>query len=154
MQLSGELVAPRTPAEVADLLGDPAQFALLFPDFRGVEVEDLTHFTVALAAGFGSLNGTLKLRLERMEFEPARRLRYSGGGIAAGNQILFELAFDLEPIEGGSRTLWNGSFSVQGALALFAAALIDDLGRHNLEQLVANLGNALSGPPPIPHISV
>ena len=45
-KFAGEFEVTKLPEEVYDFLTDPNKFAPLLPEFRGVTVQDATHFTV------------------------------------------------------------------------------------------------------------
>ncbi len=143
MKSSGEFVVPRAASDVFGYIADPAQFSRCFPDYEAVQIDDETHFTVSLAVAFGAHNGRLDLHLERMAAEPPEALRYTGWGLAARNDIRFELTFQLAPELDATRVAWSGEFAVEGMLALFAGPMVEQLGERNLRQLATNLQSAL-----------
>lgn len=144
MHFSGEFETSCLPGRVFDLLHDREQFARLFPDFQRVQLSDSSGLTVSLAIALGSLRSTLELTLERSEqFDPVE-VKYAGNSNAAGSQIKMDVAFTIAPENAGSKVHWQCSADVQSSIPFLGPQMMENLGRTQLEKLIANLEQRLA----------
>ena len=143
MNHSGTFLTNRTAEEVFDIVADPQRFAPLLPDFESISVRDTTRFTLRIKIVVGQISGHANLDMELCAAERPSRVEYRGQGIVAGSQLLFAMQFQLRC--GGTETQvsWQGQVSVDGMLAMMAGAVIDSMGRRNLEETVERLQHEL-----------
>ena len=77
IKFSGEFEVKRTPEQVYDFLTDPQKFAPLLPDFKGVTVQDPTHFTVKVNVGISYIKGVADVKMELIQAQRPSRAQYS-----------------------------------------------------------------------------
>ncbi len=147
IKFSGEFTSPRTPDEVYDFLSDPNKFAPLLPDYESMSVQDATHFTVKVRVGVGNIRGSAEIKMELAEAVRPQRALYKGKGSAVGSQITVNAGFDLSPVDGATRIVWQGEAGVFGKLASMAGGMLEPLGKKNIQKLIDGLQWALTWPP-------
>lgn len=145
IKFGGEFEIRRTPEEVYDFLTDPRKFAPLLPDFQGMTQQDDTHFTVKVKLGTSAIKGAADMKMELTQADRPRRAEYKGQGSAVGGKVVMAAAFDLMPAGKGTKVVWQGEAQVLGALAMFAGAMLEPLGKQNVQKLIDRLQAALSG---------
>ena len=144
IKLGGELQVKRTPEEVYDFLIDPTRFAALLPDFQALSVQDETHFTVKVNVGISYIKGVADVKMELAQAERPKRAQYKGQGSVAGGNVSLTAGFDLSPVDGGTRVVWQGETQIFGRLASVAGGLLEPLGRKNVQKLIDGLQAALA----------
>jgi len=144
IKLEGIFEVTRSPAEVYEFLVDPAKFAPLLPEFRGMVAQDATHFTVKVNVGISHIKGVADVKMELTEDERPKRAQYKGQGNVAGGSVSFTAGFDLLQVDsGGTRVAWQGEAQVFGRLASVAGGLLEPLGKKNVRKLIDGLQAAL-----------
>jgi uncharacterized protein len=146
IQFSGEFTTPRSPDEVFDFLSDPSKFGPLLPDFQSMNMQDPTHFTVKVKVGVGNIRGAAEIKMELVEAVRPLRAQYKGQGNAVGSQVSVSAGFDLTPLPGNTRVVWQGETGVFGKLASMAGGMLEPLGRKNIQKLIDGLQQALAQP--------
>ncbi len=144
IKISGQFEVKRTPEEVYDFLTDPNKFAPLLPEFRGLTVQDATHFTVKVNVGVSYIKGAADVKMELAEAERARRAQYKGQGSMAGGNVAVVAGFDLAPISSGTKVNWQGEAQIFGSLASVAGGLLEPLGKKQVQKLIDGLQAALA----------
>ncbi len=144
IKMLGEFEVRRSPEEVYEFLVDPAKFAPLLPEFRGMEVQDANHFTVKVNVGISHIKGVAQVKMELADGERPKRAQYKGQGSVAGGGVAFTAGFDLSNIDtGGTKVAWQGEAQVFGKLASVAGGLLEPLGKKNVQKLIDALQAAL-----------
>jgi uncharacterized protein len=143
MNHSGTFLTNRTAEEVFDIVADPQRFAPLLPDFESISVRDTTHFNLRIKIVIGQISGHANLDMELCVADRPSRVEYRGQGIVAGSQLIFAMQFQLGCGGTETRVSWQGQVSVDGVLAMMAGAVIDSMGRRNLEETVERLQDEL-----------
>ncbi len=144
IKFGGEFEVKRTIEEVYDFLTDPNQFAPLLPDFQSVAVQDATRFAVKLNVGISYIKGTADVKMELTQAEGPKRAQYRGQGSVAGGNVSVTAGFDLSPVDGGTKVVWQGEAQIFGRLTSVAGGLLEPLGRKNVQKLIDGLQAALS----------
>jgi carbon monoxide dehydrogenase subunit G len=146
IKFNGEFEVKRKPEEVHDFLTDPNKFAPLLPEFRGMSVQDATHFTVKVNVGVSYIKGTAEVKMELAQAERPRRAQYKGQGSVAGGNVSLIAGFDLSPVDDGTKVAWQGEAQVFGRLTSVAGGLLEPLGKKNVQKLIDGLQAALKVP--------
>ena len=148
IKFNGEFEVKRKPEEVHDFLTDPNKFAPLLPEFRGMLVQDATHFTVKVNVGVSYIKVTAEVKMELAQAERPRRAQYKGQGSVAGGNVSLVAGFDLSPVDNGTKVAWQGEAQVFGKLTSVAGGLLEPLGKKNIQKLIDGLQAALKEPVP------
>ena len=148
IKFNGEFEVKRTPEETYDFLTDPQKFAPLLPEFKGMSVQDLTHFTVNVNVGVSYIKGVAEVKMELAEAQRPTHAQYKGQGKVAGGNVSLIAAFDLQPSAAGTKVAWRGEAQVFGRLTSVAGGLLEPLGRKNAQKLINGLQAAIDGVPP------
>jgi carbon monoxide dehydrogenase subunit G len=143
IKFSGEFEVKRTPEEVFDFLTDPNKFAPLLPEFRGISVQDTTHFTVQVNVGVSYIKGVANVKMELAQADRPQRAQYKGQGSVAGGNVSMVAGFDLSPNAEGTKVAWQGEAQVFGRLTSVAGGLLEPLGKKNVQKLINGLQAAL-----------
>jgi carbon monoxide dehydrogenase subunit G len=143
IKFSGEFEVKRTPEEVYDFLTDPQKFAPLLPEFKGVAVQDPTHFTVKVNVGISYIKGVADVKMELIQSQRPSRAQYKGQGSVAGGNVSMIASFDLSPNADGTKVAWQGEAQVFGRLTSVAGGLLEPLGKKNVQKLIDGLQAAL-----------
>jgi carbon monoxide dehydrogenase subunit G len=143
IKFAGDFEVKRTPDEVYDFLSDPNKFASLLPDFQGLSIQDPTHFTVKVNVGISYIRGTAEIKMELVESDRPKRALYKGQGSMAGGNVALTAAFDLSPLDSGTRVAWQGEAQIFGGLASMAGGLLEPLGKKQVQKLIDGLQAAL-----------
>lgn len=144
IKFGGEFEIKQSPEEVYDFLTDPQKFAPLLPDYQSMTQQDATHFTVKVNVGISYIKGAADMKMELTEADRPKRAQYKGQGSAAGGKVAMIARFDLTPVGGGTKVVWQGEAQVFGALASVAGGLLEPLGKKNVQKLIDGLQTALS----------
>jgi carbon monoxide dehydrogenase subunit G len=143
IKFNGEFEVKRPPEEVYDFLTDPKKFGPLLPDFQGMTVQDATHFTVKVNVGISYIKGVAEVKMELVQAERPKRAQYKGQGSVAGGNVSFIAGFDLSPVDGGTKVVWQGEAQIFGRLMSVAGGLLEPLGKKNVQKLINGLQAAL-----------
>jgi 2-furoyl-CoA dehydrogenase large subunit len=143
IKFGGEFEVKRNPEAVFDFLTDPKQFGPLMPEFKGLAVQDATHFTVKVNAGISYIKGVAEVKMELAQADRPKRAQYKGQGSVAGGNVSLTAGFDLSPTADGTKVAWQGEAQVFGRLASVAGGLLEPLGRKNVQKLIDGLQAAL-----------
>jgi len=76
IKFSGNFEVQKTPEQVYEFLTDPNKFAPLLPEFKGMSVQDPTHFTVKVNVGVSYIKGTADVKMELTQAERPSRAQY------------------------------------------------------------------------------
>jgi carbon monoxide dehydrogenase subunit G len=145
IKFGGEFEVKRSPEEVYDFLTNPEKFGPLLPDFKGMSVQDPTHFTVKVNVGVSYIKGTAEVKMALAEADRPGRAKYTGQGSVPGGGANIVAGFDLSGANGGTKVAWAGEAQVFGKLASIAGGLLEPLGKKNVQKLIDALQAALSG---------
>ena len=143
IKFNGEFEVKRPPEEVYDFLTDPKKFGPLLPDFQGMTVQDATHFTVKVNVGISYIKGVAEVKMDLIQAERPKRAQYKGQGSVAGGNVSFIAGFDLSPVDGGTKVVWQGEAQIFGRLMSVAGGLLEPLGKKNVRKLIDGLQAAL-----------
>ncbi len=144
IKFAGDFEVKRSADEVYDFLTDPNRFAPLLPDFKGVTVQDPTHFTVKVNVGISYIKGTAEVKMELAEAARPSHALYKGQGSVAGGNVSMTAGFDLSPTADGTKVMWKGEAQVFGRLTSVAGGLLEPLGKKNVQKLIDGLQKALT----------
>jgi uncharacterized protein len=144
IKFGGEFEVQRSPEEVYDFLTNPEKFGPLLPDFKGMSVQDPTHFTVKVNVGVSYIKGTAEVKMTLAEAERPRRAKYTGQGSVPGGGSNIVAGFDVAGVNGGTKVTWAGEAQVFGKLASIAGGLLEPLGKKNIQKLIDSLQAALT----------
>ncbi|HLX76099.1 MAG TPA: SRPBCC domain-containing protein [Terriglobales bacterium] len=144
IKFGGEFDVQRSPEEVYDFLTNPEKFGPLLPDFKGMSVQDPTHFTVKVNVGVSYIKGTAEVKMALAEAERPRRAKYTGQGSVPGGGANIVAGFDVAGVNGGTKVVWVGEAQVFGKLASIAGGLLEPLGKKNIQKLIDSLQAALT----------
>jgi len=143
IKFSGTFDVQRNLEEVYDFLTDPAKFAPLLPEYRGMSLQDATHFTVKVNVGVSYIKGVADVKMELAQAERPQRAQYKGQGSVAGGNVTLIAAFDLVAAETGTKVAWQGEAQVFGRLTSVAGGLLEPLGKKQVQKLIDGLQTAL-----------
>jgi uncharacterized protein len=143
IKFSGNFEVQKTPEQVYEFLTDPNKFAPLLPEFKGMSVQDPTHFTVKVNVGVSYIKGTADVKMELTQAERPSRAQYKGQGSVAGGNVSLVAGFDLAPIANGTNVAWQGEAQIFGRLTSVAGGLLEPLGKKNVQKLIDGLQAAL-----------
>jgi carbon monoxide dehydrogenase subunit G len=143
IKFSGDFEVQKTPEQVFDFLTDPQKFAPLLPEFKGMSVQDPTHFTVKVNVGVSYIKGTADVKMELSQAERPTRAQYKGQGSVAGGNVSLVAAFDLHPNGDSTKVAWQGEAQIFGRLTSVAGGLLEPLGKKNIQKLIDGLQAAL-----------
>lgn len=143
IKFSGQFEVKRTPEQVYDFLTDPQKFAPLLPEFKGLAVQDPTHFTVKVNVGISYIKGVADVKMELVQADRPSRAQYKGQGSVAGGNVSMIAGFDLIPNAEGTKVEWQGEAQVFGRLISVAGGLLEPLGKKNIQKLIDGLQAAL-----------
>ena len=144
IKFSGEFEVKRAPDEVYDFLTDPEKFGPVLPDFKGMTVQDATHFTLKVNVGISYIKGVAEVKMELVQAERPKSARYKGQGSVAGGNVSFTAGFDLLPADAGTKVVWQGEAQIFGRLTSVAGGLLEPLGKKNVKKLIDGLQAALA----------
>ena len=143
IKFAGAFEVKRNLEEVYDFLTDPNRFAPLLPEFQGLNVHDVTHFTVKVNVGVSYIKGTADVKMELAQAERPSRAQYKGQGTVAGGSVVMTASFDLAPNTEGTKISWQGEAQVFGRLTSVAGGLLEPLGKKQVKKLIDGLQSAL-----------
>jgi len=143
IKFSGDFEVARTPEEVFTFLTDPNKFCPLLPEFKGMTVQDATHFTVKVNVGISYIKGVADVKMELTEADHPKRAQYKGQGNVAGGGATLVAGFDLTPTPTGTKVAWQGEAQVFGRLTSVAGGLLEPLGKKQIQKLIDGLQHAL-----------
>ena len=143
IKFSGNFEVQKTPEQVYEFLTDPNKFAPLLPEFKGMSVQDPTHFTVKVNVGVSYIKGTADVKMELTQAERPSRAQYKGQGSVAGGSVSLVAGFDLAPNANGTNVAWQGEAQIFGRLTSVAGGLLEPLGKKNVQKLIDGLQAAL-----------
>jgi uncharacterized protein len=143
IKFSGNFEVQKTPEQVYEFLTDPNRFAPLLPEFKGMSVQDPTHFTVKVNVGVSYIKGTADVKMELTQAERPTRAQYKGQGSVAGGNVSLIAGFDLAPNANGTKVAWQGEAQIFGRLTSVAGGLLEPLGKKNVQKLIDGLQAAL-----------
>ena len=143
IKFSGNFEVQKSPEQVYDFLTDPQKFAPLLPEFKGMSVQDPTHFTVKVNVGVSYIKGTADVKMELMQADRPTRAQYKGQGSVAGGNVSLIAGFDLNPNSNGTNVAWQGEAQIFGRLTSVAGGLLEPLGKKNIQKLIDGLQAAL-----------
>ena len=146
IKFGGEFEIKRSPEEVYDFLTNPEKFGPLLPDFRGMSVQDPTHFTVKVNVGVSYIKGAAEVKMVLAEANRPGRAKYTGQGSVPGGGANIAAGFDLSGADGVTKVAWAGEAQVFGKLASIAGGLLEPLGKKNVQKLIDALQAALTSP--------
>ena len=145
IKFAGSFEVRCSPEEVYDFLTDPNRFGPLLPDFRGLTVEDVQHFTVKVNVGISYIKGIADVRMQLSESTRPTRAQYKGQGSVAGGKVSMVAGFNLAPLVDGTKVAWEGEAQVFGRLTSVAGGLLEPLGKKQVQKLIDGLQAALNG---------
>ncbi len=147
MDFSGDFTVNKSDQEVYAFLTDPERFCPVLPDYKSMQKEDDTHFTVVLSVGISHIRGDAKVRMKLAEAQRPVRAVYEGKGDVVGGMATLTAGFDLEPQGAATKVMWKGEAQVVGRVASLAGGLLEPLAKKNLMKLIDGLQAALSDEP-------
>jgi len=147
MDFAGDFTVNKTGQEVYKFLTDPERFCPVLPDYKSMQKEDDTHFTVVLSVGISHIRGDAKVKMRLAEANCPLRAAYEGKGDVVGGTVTLTAGFDLEPQAGGTKVIWKGEAQVVGRVASLAGGLLEPLAKKNLMKLIEGLQAALAAEP-------
>ena len=143
IKFSGDFEVQKTPEQVYEFLTDPQKFAPLLPEFKGMSVQDPTHFTVKVNVGISYIKGTADVKMELAQAERPTRAQYKGQGSVAGGNVSLIAGFDLQGNGDLTKVSWQGEAQIFGRLTSVAGGLLEPLGKKNIQKLIDGLQAAL-----------
>jgi uncharacterized protein len=143
IKFNGDFEVARTPEEVFTFLTDPNKFCPLLPEFKGMTVQDPTHFNVKVSVGISYIKGVADVKMELAEADRPKRAQYKGQGNVAGGGATLVAGFDLAPTSMGTKVAWQGEAQVFGRLTSVAGGLLEPLGKKQIQKLIDGLQHAL-----------
>jgi carbon monoxide dehydrogenase subunit G len=106
------------PREVLwDVMNDPAKMAELMPGVQSFSIKDDRNWTatVKVPLGLGSLAMTIDFEQTEVRAPEYSSLHAKGNGVGAIMNM--QTSFTLEPVDGGTKMLWNAEVSLLGPSA-------------------------------------
>lgn len=144
ISFGGDFSVKKPIEEVYAFLTDATRFCPLLPDYKSMEKEDDTHFTVTLLVGISHIRGEAKVKMELAEKEAPKRAVYLGKGNVVGGTATLTAGFDLEKVADGTKVNWTGKSQIAGRLASLAGGLLEPLAKKNVQRLIDSLQAALA----------
>lgn len=144
ISFGGDFSVNKPIEEVYAFLTDATRFCPLLPDYKSMEKEDDTHFTVTLLVGISHIRGEAKVKMELAESQSPKRAVYQGKGNVVGGTATLTAGFDLEKVAGGTKVNWTGKSQIAGRLASLAGGLLEPLAKKNVQKLIDSLQAALA----------
>src|ERR1051325_10571389 len=109
IKFSGNFEVQKTPEQVYEFLTDPNKFAPLLPEFKGMSVQDPTHFTVKVNVGISYIKGAADVKMELAEADRPKHAKYKGQGSVGGGGTSMVAGFDLSDAgDGQTKVAWSG----------------------------------------------
>ena len=143
LTLDGTFDVASSPEETFTFLVDPQRFAPMLPYFQELRTGEGPAFTVVLEVGVPQIRGRVEVETELVErAEPSRAVYRTSGRHSLG-MLDTQLAFDIAPVEGGSRVAWASEGVVSGTLASLAQGLLLPLARRQIKALIPSVQAAL-----------
>ena len=139
MKVEGERTF-EAPREILwDVLNDPAKMADLMPGIQSFEIKDERNWTatVKVPLGLGSL--AMSIDFEQTE---VRALEYSSlhaKGNGVGAIVNMQTSFALEPVENGTKMLWNADVSVLGPVGAMGQRVLQPIVKQQVNQVLTAL---------------
>src|SRR5215472_9577682 len=131
-QFSGDFSVKKPREDVYRFLTDPERFCPMLPDYKSMEKQDDTHFSVTVSIGISHIRGNAKVKMELAEAESPMRAVYVGRGDVPGGSTILTAGFDLEEQPGGTRLIWKGESQIVGRLTSLGGGLLEPLAKKNL----------------------
>ena len=156
MTHSGMFFVRQTADEVFDLLSNPARFAPLMPDFKDMEMQDATHFTMRTVVAIGEVRGHANLAMELLQASRAERVKYRGAATIAGSQLRLAISFQISARAEGTEVSWRGDVTLAGTLARMAGTMVETMSQQNFDRMAESLQRSLEiepAPPAEPPLS-
>lgn len=146
MDFAGDFTVNKTGEEVYRFLTDPERFCPVLPDYKSMQKDDDTHFTVTVSVGIAHIRGDAKLKMTLAETNQPVRAVYVGKGDVVGGTATLTAGFDLEPQGPATKVMWKGEAQIVGRVASLAGGLLEPLAKKNLMKLIDGLQAALNEP--------
>jgi len=144
INFAGDFTVNKSPDEVFQFLTDPERFCPVLPDFKSMQKEDDTHFTVILSVGISHIRGDAKVKMTLTEAQPPSRAVYTGKGDVVGGTVTITAGFDLEKHAQGTKVNWKGEGQIVGKVISLAGGLLEPLAKKNLMKLIESLQASLT----------
>jgi carbon monoxide dehydrogenase subunit G len=139
MRVEGErsFAAPR---EVLwDVMNDPAKMAELMPGVQSFTIKDERNWSavVKVPLGLGSLAMTVDF--EQTEVRPPEYSSLHAKGNGVGAIMNMQTSFTLEPVDGGTKMLWNAEVSLLGPVGAMGQRVLQPIVKQQVNQVLGAL---------------
>ena len=147
INFTGDFTVNKSPEEVFKFLTDPERFCPVLPDYKSMQKDDETHFTIIIRVGISHIRGDAKVKMSLTEAQPPSRAVYTGKGDVVGGTVTITAGFSLEPQGQATKVNWSGEGQIVGRVASLAGGLLEPLAKKNLMKLIEGLQAALTDGP-------
>lgn len=147
ISFGGDFTVNKSEEEVYEFLTDAERFCPLLPDYKKMQKDDDTHFTVTLSVGISHIRGDAKVRMTLSEAQQPVRAVYLGKGDVVGGTATLTAGFDLEKAPEGTKVIWKGEAQIVGKIASLAGGMLEPLAKKNVQKLIDGLQAALTDDP-------
>lgn len=137
MKLAGQYVLPAPPAEVWDLLTDPARLAKLLPGCERLDPDGPDRFKAAVKFGIAAISGKYSGTFEFSEKRPPKSLRMKVSGKGMPGFVDGTGHIELEEHEGHTKLSYTGEAQVGGMIAAVGQRMIEGAARKIVDQFFA-----------------
>ena len=130
----------RVPREILwDVLNDPAKMADLMPGVQSFTIKDERNWTatVKVPLGLGSLAMTIDF--EQTEVRPLEYSSLHAKGNGVGAIMNMQTSFALEPVDSGTRMLWNAEVSILGPVGAMGQRVLQPIVKQQVNQVLTAL---------------
>jgi len=130
----------RVPREILwDVLNDPTKMADLMPGVQSFTIKDERNWTatVKVPLGLGSLAMTIDF--EQTEVRPLEYSSLHAKGNGVGAIMNMQTSFALEPVDSGTRMLWNAEVSILGPVGAMGQRVLQPIVKQQVNQVLTAL---------------
>jgi carbon monoxide dehydrogenase subunit G len=128
------------PREVLwEIMNDPAKMAALMPGVQSFSNKDERNWTanVKVPLGLGSLAMTVDFEQTEVRAPEYSRLHAKGNGVGAIMNM--QTSFTLEPVDGGTKMLWNAEVSLLGPVGAMGQRVLQPIVKQQVNQVLGAL---------------
>ncbi len=145
MTMTGEVILPAEPAPVWAALNDPNVLKVCIPGCEELTKLSDTEFEALAKVAVGPVKAAFKGRIALEDLNPPNGYTIRGegqGGVAGFAKGSARVR--LEPVEGGTRLVYDVEATVGGKLAQLGGRLVNGVAKKNADAFFASFAKALA----------
>jgi carbon monoxide dehydrogenase subunit G len=144
IQESGTFEVLAATDDVTALVANPEFLGKTLPDSTGYEVTGPDSCVVKLKVGVSHIKGVMPAVLTIHPADRADRLSIGVKAQGLGSRVDMQLAFAIQPSNGGTQVSWTSDATVSGVLASVGAGLLRPLAKKNFDAIVTAIQTAIA----------